>query len=64
MNSEQNIHTLRVQLLAMSRLSQRALDYSVKDMSCAIWISRARYLPLNVRSKSITVTSKSSAAIS
>jgi len=30
MNSEQNIHALRVQLLAMSRLSQRALDYSIK----------------------------------
>jgi hypothetical protein len=30
MNSEQNMHTLRVQLLAMSRLSQRALDYSIK----------------------------------
>lgn len=30
MNSQQHIHTLRVQLLAMSRLSQRALDYSLK----------------------------------
>jgi hypothetical protein len=30
MNSQQHIHTLRVQLLAMSRLSQRALDYAVK----------------------------------
>jgi Na+/phosphate symporter len=30
MNSQQNIHILRVQLLAMSRLSQRALDYAVK----------------------------------
>jgi phosphate uptake regulator len=30
MNSQQHIHVLRVQLLAMSRLSQRALDYSIK----------------------------------
>jgi hypothetical protein len=30
MNSQQQIHILRVQLLAISRLSQRALDYSVK----------------------------------
>jgi phosphate uptake regulator len=30
MNSQQHIHILRVQLLAMSRLSQRALDYSIK----------------------------------
>ena len=30
MNSQVYIHALRVQLLAMSRLSQRALDYSVK----------------------------------
>jgi phosphate uptake regulator len=30
MNSQRHIHILRVQLLAMSRLSQRALDYSVK----------------------------------
>src|SRR5882757_10611596 len=30
MNSQQHIHILRVQLLAMSRLSQRALDYAVK----------------------------------
>jgi hypothetical protein len=30
MNSQQHIHLLRVQLLAMSRLSQRALDYAVK----------------------------------
>lgn len=30
MNSQQHIHILRVQLLAMSRLSQRALDDSIK----------------------------------
>jgi hypothetical protein len=30
MNSQRHIHTLRVELLAMSRVSQRALDYSVK----------------------------------
>jgi hypothetical protein len=30
MNSQRHVHALRVQLLAMSRLSQRALDYSVK----------------------------------
>jgi hypothetical protein len=30
MNSQRHIHRLRVQLLAMSSLSQRALDYSVK----------------------------------
>lgn len=30
MNSQQHIHILRGQLLAMSRLSQRALDYAVK----------------------------------
>lgn len=30
MNSQEHIHTLRVQLLAMSRLSQRALDDSIK----------------------------------
>jgi hypothetical protein len=30
MNSQNHIHTLRVQLLAMSRLTQRALDYSIK----------------------------------
>jgi len=30
MNSQQHIHLLRVQLLAMSRLSQRAFDYAVK----------------------------------
>jgi phosphate uptake regulator len=30
MNSQRHIHILRVQLLAMSRLSQRALDYSIK----------------------------------
>jgi phosphate uptake regulator len=30
MNAQQHIRILRVQLLAMSRLSQRALDYSVK----------------------------------
>jgi PhoU domain len=30
MNSQRHIQALRVQLLAMSRLSQRALDYSVK----------------------------------
>jgi hypothetical protein len=30
MNQQQHIHLLRVQLLAMSRLSQRALDYSIK----------------------------------
>jgi phosphate uptake regulator len=44
MNSQQqHIHTLRTQLLAMSRLSQRALDYSIKgyemrnlDFSCHV----------------------------
>lgn len=30
MNSQRHIHTLRVELLAMSRVSQRALDNSVK----------------------------------
>jgi hypothetical protein len=30
MNQQQHIHLLRVQLLAVSRLSQRALDYSIK----------------------------------
>lgn len=30
MNSQQHIHNLRVQLLAMSRVSQRALDYAIK----------------------------------
>lgn len=30
MNSQQHIHILRVELLAMSRSSQRALDYAVK----------------------------------
>ena len=30
MNSQQHIRNLRVQLLAMSRVSQRALDYAVK----------------------------------
>jgi hypothetical protein len=30
MNSQPHIHALRLQLLAMSRLAQRALDYSVK----------------------------------
>lgn len=30
MNSQQLIHILRVHLLAMSKLSQRALDYSIK----------------------------------
>src|SRR5215469_4161270 len=30
MNSQRHVQTLRVQLLAMSRLSQRALDYAVK----------------------------------
>ena len=30
MNSQQHIRSLRVQLLAMSRLSQRALDYAIK----------------------------------
>jgi Na+/phosphate symporter len=33
MNSQQHIHTLRVQLLAMSRLSQRALDYAIKGFA-------------------------------
>src|ERR1700749_602442 len=33
MNSQRQIQLLRVQLLAMARLSQRALDYSIKGYS-------------------------------
>jgi Na+/phosphate symporter len=44
MNSQQHIHTLRVQLLAMSRLSQRALDYAVKSYALRN-LDFARHVP-------------------
>jgi hypothetical protein len=44
MNSQQHIHTLRAQLLAMSRLSQRALDYAIKGYALRN-LDFARHVP-------------------
>jgi Na+/phosphate symporter len=44
MNTQQHIHALRVQLLAMSRLSQRALDYAIKGYALRN-LDFARHVP-------------------